>query len=160
MKPLSENAIRLLGEAGQSGDGPGRLHRAWTGGELDNDDLPALISQVWTHTDNAEQTIGTVAWLAMFRAAGPIVVPTTRSLPSEPLLVYRGTAESRKGGMAWTWDIERARWFRCRCEHFGEVAGVYRTSITPAAVLAMFDTRGEREFVVDPSLLGVIERIE
>jgi hypothetical protein len=98
MQPLSENAIRLLGEAGQSGDGPGRLHRAWAGGELDDDDLSGLISQIWTHTDNAEQTIGTDAWLAMFRAAGPIVVPTTRSLPSQPLLAYRGTVEERKYG--------------------------------------------------------------
>ena len=110
MQPLSENAVRLLGEAGQSGDGPGRFHRAWAGGELNDGDLPGLISQVWTHTDNAEHTIGTEPWLAMFRAAGPIVVPTTRSLPSEPRAVYRGTVEQRKYGMAWTWDIERARW--------------------------------------------------
>ena len=69
--------------------------------------------------------------------------------------------------MAWTTDLEKARFFATRWVNIGAPAAyVYRTKLESIAILCDIDAlqphggRGECEIVVDPRFLRKIERIE
>jgi hypothetical protein len=61
--------------------------------------------------------------------------------------------------MSWTTDISRADQFRQRHSWYAPTA-IYEAVITPGAVLALLERRGEgREVVVDPELLTVVKQV-
>jgi hypothetical protein len=97
----------------------------------------------------------------MFCDAGPLLLPTSYPVLDDMLTIYRGAIDHRQRGMAWTTDYHKAAQFRRRREQTEHTpASLFRTEVTPAAVLAAFNTRGEREIVVDPSFLGRIARLD
>lgn len=68
------------------------------------------------------------------------------ALPEE-IDVYRGVAQGRvKLGLSWTDDIEKAKWFQHR---FGDDNHLLHLKVKKKNVLAYFNTRGEKEIVLD-----------
>ena len=74
--------------------------------------------------------------------------------PTEPLTVYRGGDDE---GIAWSVDIDIARWFAKR---FRPHKPVYQATAPPEAVRAMLFGRNESEVVCDPEMLEDITEIE
>jgi hypothetical protein len=61
--------------------------------------------------------------------------------------------------MSWTTDISRADEFRQRHSWHAPTA-IYEVVLTPDAVLALLERRGEgREVVVDPETLRVVKQV-
>jgi hypothetical protein len=163
VNPLSEAAMRVLSEVTSGGDGPQRLYGAWHVEDITDADLRDLLPLIWTRNgdDRPEQAIGAAAWVTMFRAAGPLVVPTNLPTPAYPLTLYRGAPEQHRCGMAWTPKADVAGHFRDRCGRFGKTAYIYRTTVEASTVLAVFHIRPpELEIIVDPRSLGGVERYD
>lgn len=73
-----------------------------------------------------------------------------KGLPEE-LIVWRGVSPGRVSmGLSWTDDREKAEWFKERFEGMrGEEGLLLEAKINKKDVLAYFNTRGEKELVVD-----------
>ncbi len=141
-------------------NGPRILHGAWDAGQISDLDLRGLIPDTWLYMDWPERVIGAALWTRMFRAAGFLSIPYGLLRPSTPLTVYRGARAERRGGMSWTEDVNRADQFRQRHSWHAPTA-IYRTVVSPSAVLALLERLGESppEVVVDPAMLGAIDQI-
>ncbi|HEY1918986.1 MAG TPA: hypothetical protein VGH27_25725 [Streptosporangiaceae bacterium] len=66
----------------------------------------------------------------------------------------------RIAGMSWTEDVNRADQFRQR-HSWHALTAIYRTVVSPSAVLALLERTGEGppEVVVDPVMLTGIDQI-
>jgi hypothetical protein len=140
--------------------GPSKVWDAFNAGRLNAADLQYLLAEVWSDAEWPEAALGTAAWVAMFRIAH---YPT----PNQPLTIYRGAIARYRTRMAWTTDIDRARWFAQRPRPSdARNAYVYSTVVEPSSVLCAIDEvcadggRHEGEIVVDPRTLGTINRVE
>jgi hypothetical protein len=114
--------------------------------------VPELVRYAWTGPEWPEANLDSGLWRAMFHRAGYLTDdgPTDRpSGPQGPL--WRGATHSRRLGMAWTADRDRAVWFADRFgTALGDEAHVWRLDAVRAGrVLARFDGRGEAEVVVN-----------
>jgi hypothetical protein len=153
--------MRLLAEIVQDRlNGPRILHDAWTAGRVSDDDLRALIPDTWLYADWPERVIGAGKWVQMFRAAGFLSIPYGLPRPENAITAFRGATEERRAGMSWTTDINRASQFRQRQSWHGLTA-IYRTVVTPDAVLGLLERKGEGppEVVVDPRMLIAVEQV-
>jgi hypothetical protein len=140
--------------------GPRILYDAWVAGEVSDLDLRGLVPDTWLYMDWPERVIGAAKWTRMFRASGFLSIPYELPRPAIPLTVYRGASAERRAGMSWTEDVERADQFRQRHSWHAPTA-IYRTEVSPAAVLARLERPGEGppEVVVDPAMLTDIVQI-
>jgi hypothetical protein len=119
------------------------------------------VADAWSAAEWPESELGREFWHMLFVAAA-------YPKPQGPLTLYRGASPSFVRRMAWTTDIDRARWFAQRFLVAAGLRGraVYQTTVLPEAVLAMIDTacvdrgRNESEVVVDPAKLGKVTRVE
>lgn len=153
--------MRLMAEiVGDRPEGPLILHESWTAGRVSDLDLCGLIPDTWLYVDRPEQILGTAAWVRMFRAAGFLSLPHGLPRPAGPLTIFRGASPERMAGMSWTRDVNRADQFRQRHSWHAPTA-IYQTVVSPAAVLALLERRGESppEVVVDPEMLSGIDQI-
>lgn len=136
-------------------DLPARLWHAYLGDEFDSvSELAVGIEDAWTSAEFPERLLPEWEWnwLELFSAAGYLEGATRAPRPHSPLVLYRGAAKSRRRGMAWTCDLDRAAWFAKR---FGGGGCVWRTFAPPLALLAHFASRNEDEFVLDTSHLSI-----
>jgi hypothetical protein len=133
-----------------------------------DDQLRDVLAEVWEMTEWPSQAMPRRAWIAFFRRAGFCSSPPGLPAPSEPLTVYRGCTAGRRRGMAWTTDLDQARWFARRWLHLDSsvpASEVVTMDVPPGLVLARCEGRGEgseAEIVVDILGVprGVIRRIE
>jgi hypothetical protein len=140
--------------------GPRLLYDAWAAGRVSDGDLRELIPDTWLYIDWPERIIGAGQWVRLFRAAGFLTIPYGLARPVAAVPVYRGASAERQTGMSWTPDASRADQFRQR-HAWHAPSAVYRTVVTPEAILALLERRGEGppEVVVDPQMLGTLERV-
>jgi hypothetical protein len=158
---VSEAGMRLLAEIVQDRlSGPRVLYDAWAGGQISDGDLRMLIPDTWLYVDWPECIIGAGKWVQLFRAAGFLTISHGLARPDSSLTVFRGATAERRIGMSWTRDIDRADQFRQR-HSWHAPSAVYRAVVTPHAVLALLERRGEGppEVVVDPRMLGSVEQV-
>lgn len=118
-----------------------------------NDGIKDLVSDAWNLPEFPEGNYGTAIWHSMFDMSGPIHCDNEgiRALEvTEVPTLYRGAIQSRRRGMAWTSDRDKAEWFAKRLQ-IGHVGGhVWRLDKVPVdRVFARFDTRNEDEWVID-----------
>lgn len=161
MVEVPEAGMRLLAEIVQDRlNGPRILHDAWAAGQVAGGDLRTLIPDTWLYVDWPERVIGAGKWVQMFRAAGFLSIPYGLSRPESAITVLRGATEERRAGMSWTIDVGRANQFRQRHSWHGPTA-IYRTEVTPNAVLGLLERKGEAppEVVVDPQMLAAVGRV-
>ena len=141
---------------------PFRLEKVmeWAGsGTLWGEDLQRVLAAAWVDMEGDdtpdEPLIAQV--LVTFKRLG-YTTDSGRPQPDKALTIYRGGPPHR---LAWSRDLETARWFARRWVKFGaNKETVYRAVAPPRAVLAQFDGRGEEEVVVEPAELVDVTNIE
>jgi hypothetical protein len=137
---------------------------------------PEWITWAWTKPEFPNLNLGTEPWLALFNRVGYVTdwdepepgevddegeeIEPPPAKPTKPVILYRGVDYTLRGprevalasrGMAWTDDLDRARWFAKR---FG--GGIVVTAkVNPKRVLARFIGRGESEYVIDTNRLQI-----
>jgi len=144
--------------------GPGMLWDWWADThcfKVDQEALRKIVADVWSSADFPERNLSPRSvWVDLFRQADYPV-------PSEPVTLYRGSTPGRRRGMAWTTDLDRARWFASswRANVWQGGCNVYTVTATPDVILCDLDSacedggRKESEIVVDSGLLGRTELV-
>ena len=146
-------------------------------------DIPAkeywtLLREIWIDTEGpgGNQDI----WLELFNRPYPkrrkmMTGKERRTLANEgrsgELNIYRGYVDGldsedseyieedrdRESGISWTLDYNKAEWFARRFLSGGTGHGVVAEAICkPKDVIAYFESRGEKEIVVDPSKIRIL----
>lgn len=140
-----------------------------------DDLLPGLLPHAWafsTHYPSAYADMDT--YVALFRRAGFVTDFLEVIPPKSPLTIYRGVPHARDEGtraIAWTSDLNVARYFAHRLDHladpeiFGEDVRqveptIWKATVPPEGVLALFYGQNEIEVVVDPGSLQNAEVFE
>lgn len=122
--------------------------------KVSQDELPGLISWVWTDSENIWQH--QKAWKEMWvsldnphAAMDELETLAYGSMPAE-ITIFRGiTARSRnRDGLSWTTNLEKARWFANRFAPPNPT--IICGEVDKAKIFAYFARRNESEIVVDP----------
>lgn len=110
-----------------------------------------LAVSAWTGPEFPEANLSRAKWLQIFARTGFLTDRDGLVRPKASVTLWRGAIPSRKAGMAWTSDRDRASWFARRLSGVStkEDGEVWRLTVEPGRVLARFVERGEEEFVVD-----------
>ena len=125
---------------------------------LSSYDYASFLSSMWTMMEfpNIDENIPPKDFVKHFRKAEKVHLMAQDeyeqylSLPDE-ITIYRGVRRRGKiRALSWTTDVKRAEWFASR---WGAGGIVYRTKVKREDVLAVFNSRGESELVVDCSKL-------
>ena len=123
-------------------------------GQLSDEDYWALLSEIWTDSENISENL--TVWKQLLTSDRPgrqrLMSETERNalrrLP-ETVEVFRGYSHPDAAeGMSWTVDEDRAWWFAARFEP--EQAWVASARVSRAAVIAYLDRRGEQEILLNP----------
>lgn len=132
-------------------EGPALLFDLYYAGGLDISECPSVVADVWSMAEFPESHFDMPeTWRGLFEDAGYTHDGKPAPRPSAPVNVYRGCHHERRFGMAWTTDLDQARWFADR--DLGNGTGqLYVHRAAPRELLAFIDGRGEREYVLDPS---------
>jgi hypothetical protein len=164
-----EGAARFALDSSLSNLMPALLYDAWQQGRITTDELPAAVQEVWVHNPRPVRLIGERAWVRMFTATGFIVVSVDvirngeriapafghpEVHPTKPVTIWRGAGLATKGrGMSWSVHRDCAVAFAQRyARHWGEHA-VWKATVPPRAVLALYGDEREQEVVVNPNML-------
>ena len=148
--------VRIDRERGYSlgrNDLPAALFDAFYGQTLtDLDEIAKGIEDAWTSAEWPQRLLDDENWVEMFRHVGYLHndrrAPDRR--PTEPLTLYRASTEELNRNMAWTDDLEGARWFNDRNCGFGFDSKLWVAEVPPVAILARFESaRNESEYVVE-----------
>ena len=135
-----------------------RLIEIWQDGDTDHAALSEALSWVWPDAELDDTLANPLVCdvLALLRELGFCTDRPETPRPSTDLAIWRG---GMPDGVAWTTDIEVARFFARR---FATDAPdpVYKATVAPEHVLARFFGRGEAEVVVDPRMLTGVEVME
>lgn len=116
------------------------------------------VAWSWSMPEWPEGNFGKPFWLRLFGAVGYLhhdrADDLTRTPPETVPDLWRGAISSRRKGLAWTADRERAEWFAQRWEAGGHFKQLHlwhlpAGAVEPRRVLARFDGRGEAEWVID-----------
>jgi hypothetical protein len=148
---------------------PALLYDAWQQGRITADELPSAMQEVWVHNCRPVLPVGERAWVRMFKASGFFfgsvqvirnderIVPAFEHLeaqPTEPLTIWRGAGLAHAGrGMSWTAHRNCAVHFAERYAAYRGDQGVWKATVPPVAVLALFGDEREQEVVIDPNML-------
>jgi hypothetical protein len=114
-----------------------------------------IVEDAWVQPEWPEANYGTPMWRTMFQQVGYLHLDEDGQPQPRPEVVptlWRGAIPSRRKGMAWTSDRERAEWFVRRWQPGGSFrkASLWRLDDVPAdRVFARFDGRGEHEWALD-----------
>lgn len=150
---------------------PGMVYRLWQTGEFSTEELEDVVAWSWVHNRSPLRGLGERRWLQLFKATGFLIgfvdvvkggepVEATyrhlTELPTEPITVWRGAALSTHGrGMSWSVhrDCARDSFAQARANLSDGPSGLFRATIPPQAILALFGDEREQEVVVNPNRL-------
>lgn len=124
--------------------------------DLSSSAMAGVVAAVWTLAEPFSVGLDPADWIGMFRTNGYTHDGQPSPLPTEPVLLYRGTVPCRQAGMAWTTDYERAQEFACAGMSGRAPGNIYKAVVEPGLLLAYVHDglgRGEAEFVVDQERL-------
>jgi hypothetical protein len=145
---------------------PTILYDAFTRGEVEHDEFCLLLPDVWTGTDHPVGEVSYAGWVEMFRAAGFLSVARhpgpAPAQPVAPITIYRGATVASGGiGLSWSLHFAVAKDFSNRWGQLSGPSVVYEATVSPGAILAIFEVRPyEPEVVVEPGMLGHISVVE
>jgi len=140
-----------------------------------------LLREIWVDTEGP--SVNQDIWLELFNRpypkrrkmmTGKERRALTQASESGELNIYRGfvtgveTEENyyeedidREGGISWTLDYNKAEWFARRFLVEGNGVGMVAEAICkPKDVIGYFESRGEKEIVVDPSKIRILRSQE
>jgi hypothetical protein len=146
-----------LSERAGRNDMPAILVYACAHGQLLPKEVAKGLADAWTMCEWPRQAMESKYWRIIFGMAlddhefikdnGEIGL---HSELEPTLTLWRGAMPEYREGMSWTDDRDLAKWFATRLNFSG---CLYEITIPNDAILANFNNRGEREFVVDLDLL-------
>lgn len=144
-------AFYALGHLSHTRDLPTYALLVLNFGALDLDTRRDLTVFAWRVPEWPHAGQNTDLWHSAWARAGFCSDVEDVERPTEPVVVYRGAAAKFKRGLAWTADIERARWFGRRFPAGGTfgLCRIYTATADPARLYARIVGRGEDEWVVD-----------
>ncbi len=173
-----EHLAMALDEADAAGDfdrmltlvdrnyGPALLVAWMADDRISREQVREHLAATWQMAEWPSQALDRKTWITLFRWTGYVSDPPGLPQSTVSVRLFRGCTPGRCRGMAWTSELDKARWFARR---FVDVPGQRRTTavftalIEPAYVLARCNGReGEQEYVVDTLALprGRIHRYE
>lgn len=121
---------------------------------LSLNDYSSFLGSMWTIVEfpNVDDNIPPQEFIRIFRMADKSLLMNDEerrlylALPDE-MTVYRGIrGRGSLKALSWTTDIEQAEWFAKRWDKKGKV---YFAKIRKEDVLAVFNSRGESELVIE-----------
>lgn len=130
-----------------------------------------FLADAWVTEENPNMDVNVSRQeaLKMFKGAVKKFLMTEedyevyKSLPEE-FDVYRGVACGREPyGLSWTNDKEKAIWFKNRWHREGKECFLLKAHINKKDMVAYFNTRNEKEVLLDVFAVkkaGLIERVE
>ena len=146
--------------------GPALLVDWMTAGRISREQVREHLATTWQMADFPNQALGRKTWRVLFRWTGYVSDPLGLPQPTTSVRLFRGCTPGRYHGMAWTSDLDKARWFARRfigVPSQRHTTAVFTALVEPAYVLARCNGReGEQEYVVDTLELprGSIHRYE
>lgn len=112
---------------------------AWVSSENPNDDKNVPIRTLVSWFRNVDKRV----------LMQPDDYKYYQNLPDEVTL-YRGVSPGRKKyGLSWTDDVKTAKWFKQRFEEDGNKGELLTATVPKEYCLCYFNTRGEKEIVLD-----------
>lgn len=137
-------------------NGPAILIDHYAGGHLTDDDLARCIGDIWSMAEYPETAIDADEWRDMFETAG-YTVDGHPATPPARIRLYRGAAEDRRDGMAWTSDRAVAERFATGSLN-GRTAGrLYTAEVEGWRLYCHHNGRDEAEYVIDTDGLHIEE---
>lgn len=133
---------------------------------MSREDYGRFLSSCWVESENPNQdaNVSLDECVDLFLAALPEILMDEdelayfQNLP-EVLTVYRGVSPGReRNGLSWTDDREKAEWFKSRFEREGKRGELLKAKINKRSILAYFNSRNEKELVVD--VFDIEDKIE
>lgn len=124
---------------------------------LDLDTRRDLTVFAWRVPEWPHSGLNTDLWHEAWARAGFCSDEDDVTPPTDPITVYRGATPRFKRGLAWTADIDKARWFARRfpkSDTFGQCR-VYAADVNPNRVYARIVHRSEDEWVIDTRRLAI-----
>lgn len=113
------------------------------------------LAYAWSTGNSPERVVRASDWLAAFGAVGYVSdEDSPEEAPDIEQVLYRGATPDRRLGLAWTEERAVAAQFADELRDRGEDGHVYRAHVEPRRVKARFNTRNEREWVIDTSDLA------
>src|SRR5262245_58415475 len=100
----------------------------------------AVVVDVWQMAEWPQRCLTVAGWVDLYRTAGSSPTGRTCRLKRRCGCSVAPPGAARLG-MAWTTDLERARWFANRWDGILGRAEVYTAAVEPAGVLAIIDGR-------------------
>lgn len=134
----------------------------------DPQQIRIALEDAWTTCEWPGRAADYEVWLYAFEVAGAEgrylhehELRDRSVLPGE-LPLFRAATEGQELGLSWTSSFERAHWFATRIGAFsGHRSKIYEFDAPRELVLAHYNaTRGESEYVVDTSDLGLDDLYE
>jgi len=138
---------------------PALLFALVDAGKIDREDLAVLLAEVWAMVEFPERAVRRDRWLALFQEAGFVSDPPGLVRPSQSMALYRGCPTRRRRGLAWTTDLEKARWYADRHANVFRLgrANVFAVELPPERVLALINGRKESDVIADVDGLALRE---
>jgi hypothetical protein len=113
------------------------------------------LAFAWSTGNSPERVVQAPDWLAAFDAVGYISdEDSPQDAPNGDQVLYRGATPKRRLGLAWTERRAVAELFTNELKERGEDGRIYRAHVESWRVKARFNTRDEREWVIDTTDLA------
>lgn len=130
-------------------------------------DMSKTLSDVWLFTEfpNHDPNLSKTEFLKLFSAADKTVLMDKddlsffERLPNK-IKVYRGTKHEDYKALSWTLNKKKAIWFSERFLEDGEKSNVYEAEIEKKDCFAYFNSRSEKEIVLNYKKLKNIKKNE
>ena len=120
---------------------------------LSKRDFSILLSMFWTMSENPnmDHNVNLGEVISWFKYANPRFLMNNREYKiyndTGKITLYRGVSDkSQKYGLSWTDDCNVAKWF---AERFQNPSCILKVEASHDDILAYFDCRGEKEYVVN-----------
>lgn len=129
--------------------------REFLDGGLTTGMLTFFLPWMWRYRQG-DSPVPTDVWRAMFEHAEYTEDMVVKSRPTKSVRAYRGATEANREGLAWSLDVEQARYFARERQAPGvTMARVWLTDIPTERVLARYMDGWEQEVTADVRSLTI-----
>jgi hypothetical protein len=113
-----------------------------------------VVPSAWSIAERPQHCLSQADWREMFEFTGYTIDGQRAARPTEPLVLFRGSAKAHRRRWSWTSDQLIAEWFATRSARFGndtEGNFLWCAEVPPEHLYAEIGEAGRREFeyVVD-----------
>lgn len=129
------------------------LSKWWA--RLQPDEKVEFLTHVWLEK-GPSNLLGFDWWLPYFEDTG-FITNCGIERPTEEVLLYRGTTPLVKQGMSWTPNLEEARFFANGECISGMKKNVYKMTVSPDSILAIF--AGKAAYLQDQEPVNILEYV-